>query len=335
MQLDDPKSQGARILAAVAIAAAATLLPALPAFASQGSVPSEVTRYATDPEGLIARLDDLFGVTVSGRGVEFDDTTETGAINRAWVFTEAYLRGDDPETAVELANLWTAPILIAEKPVGLATIWINPTTDAPDLADFVLSASVAAALSEVPDDAQLVWDEGRGAWFSLIAGKLIALVPGTSGVIGSTTLGDYQGVASGAPPLIPRDMSGLVGGAILIGATVLTILVVLLVPLLRRRRIAAMPDPDEAPAPKIVDEPKPMAAPQPPAKKPTAKKPTAAPTKKPATATIKKPATAPKVTTAGADQAGSTTKATATTKTTTASTSKKPTTTKKTTTTRT
>ena len=54
-------------------------------------MPSEVSRYATDPDGLIARLDDLFGVTVSGQGLEFDDTTEAGAINRAWVFTAGVL----------------------------------------------------------------------------------------------------------------------------------------------------------------------------------------------------------------------------------------------------
>ena len=231
MQLDDPKSRTIRILAALAITLAATVAPALPALAAQGSVPSEVTRYATDPDGLVARLDDLFGVTVSGQGVEFDDTTEAGTITRAWVFTAGYLRGDDPETAVELANLWTAPIIVAEKPVGLATIWINPTTDAPDLADFVLGTTEANALSAVPDDAQLVRDEARDAWFSLIAGKLVALVPGDSGVVGSTTLGDYQPTASSAAPFPAPDFSGLTGGATLIGVSVLAILVVLLVPL--------------------------------------------------------------------------------------------------------
>jgi hypothetical protein len=333
--LDDPiglapTSRAARILAALAIVAVAVIGPAVPALAAQGSVPSEVSRYATDPDGLLARLDDLFGVTTSGQGVEFGDTTEAGVITRAWVFTAGYLSGDDPETAVELANLWSAPILIDGKPVGLATIWINPATDAPDLADFVLGTTEATSLSEVPDDAQLVWDEGRGAWFGLVAGKLVALVPGTSGVVGSTTLVDYQAIASGAPAPIPQDLSGLVGGGILIGASALAILVVLVIPLLRRRGLQdaavtgrpaepggstpALPElaltfaatvpplaaaPDEAP-----EAPQPKTSTIRPA---TPGKPASTAAGKPATTAAKKPATTPrKPTTSTAKPASST-----------------------------
>jgi hypothetical protein len=262
--LDNPKSNVARVLAVLGVAAAAAVGPALPALAAQGSVPSEVTRYVDDPAGLVARLDDLFGVTSSGQGIEFGDTTEPGPVTRAWVFTAGYLNGDDPETAVELANLWTVPILIDEDPIGLATVWINPATDAPDLADFVVGATEADALSQVPDDAQLVRDEGRAAWFSLIAGKLVPLIGGTSGVVGSTTLADYQAIASSAPSAAPQDLSGLIGGGILLGATVLAIAGLLAIPaLVRRVRASSGVVPTELPAP---PPPKPRA---PRKKKPT------------------------------------------------------------------
>lgn len=272
MPLDPPKSNAARLLAALAIATVAALGPAVPALAAQGSVPAEVTRYIDDPAGLVARLDDLFGVAASGQGIEFGDTTKAGPVTRAWVFTAGYLNGDDPDTAVELANLWTVPILIDDVPVGLATVWINPATDAPDLADFVVSASDADALSAVPEEAQLVRDEGRGAWFGLVAGKLVPLIAGTSGVVGSTSLGDYQSIASSAPSPLPQDMSGLIGGGILIGATALAIAGLLVIPqLVRKVRAASGVVPTDLPAP---PPPKPRAPRKPAApRKPRAKKP--------------------------------------------------------------
>ncbi len=33
------------------------------------------------------------GSPTSGQGIEFDDTTTVGPLNRAWVFTEAWLGG--------------------------------------------------------------------------------------------------------------------------------------------------------------------------------------------------------------------------------------------------
>lgn len=237
MPVDHPESRVARMLALLAVTAC-LLAPAAPALAAEGSVPSEVTRYATEPDGLLARLDDLFGVTTSGQGIDFGEAAEAGVITRAWVFTAGYRSGDDPETAVELTNLWTVPILVDDMPLGLATVWINPGTDAPDLADFVVSRGIAQALSDVPENARLVRDEPRGAWFALVAGKLVALVPGSSGVVGSTTLADYQVIASRDTPRSTPDMSGLIGGGILISVSVLAIVAVLLIPRLVRRTAA-------------------------------------------------------------------------------------------------
>ena len=247
--------------------------PPSPMPASLGSVPSEISRYASDPDGLLARLDDLFGVTTSGQGIEFGDTTTVGPLNRAWVFTEAWLGGGAGDDPVELANLWTAPILIAEKPVGLATIWVNPATEAPDLADFERSASSAAALVDVPAESHLVRDEPRAAWFTLAEGQLTPLVPGDSGVDAPTSLAAYQRfVTSDEPvPATGPNLDGMLAAGLVAGAAVLAVLVVLLLPMLRRRAGDADPDavlgtPTAAiPIPVVAESPAvaPVAAPEP------------------------------------------------------------------------
>ena len=253
---DNPKSSPVtRLLSATALAVCAILgvvapaaasMPSSAAPASLGSVPSEVARFAAEPDGLLARLDDLFGVTTSGQGIEFDDTTKVGQLNRAWIFTEAWLGGGAADDPVELTNLWTAPITIADKPVGLATIWINTTTDAPDLADFDRSASSATALADVPAEAQLVRDEPRAAWFTLVEGQLTPLIAGDSGVDAATDLSAYQRTITGTEPPAapdPRIVDGLLGAGLVAGAAVLVVLVVLLLPMLRRR--AGDKDPDD------------------------------------------------------------------------------------------
>ncbi len=219
--------------------------PAAPILPPRGRSPPRSHATPLTPDGLLARLDDLFGVTTSGQGIDFDDTTEVGQLNRAWVFTEAWLAGGASDDPVELVNLWTAPITIADKPVGLATIWINTTTDAPDLADFDRSASSAQALLDVPAETQLVRDEPRAAWFTLVEGKLTPLIAGDSGVDAATPLTAYQRLITGTDPpaaSVPaRD--GLLGAGIVAGAAVLVVLVVLLLPILRRH--AGDKDPDE------------------------------------------------------------------------------------------
>ena len=67
----------ARIGAALTLLAAfaLALVGAPAATASQGSVPAEVSAYAADPNGLVSRLDDLFGIGSGGAGIDFNETT--------------------------------------------------------------------------------------------------------------------------------------------------------------------------------------------------------------------------------------------------------------------
>lgn len=267
------------VIAVLAIGAPA----ALQASASEGSVPAEVAAYASAPDGLVARLDDLFGGT---GGIEFDDTTKVGQLNRVFVFTEDFIAGLDTETPVELANEWTAPVTVADKPVGLATIWINPASVQPELADFVVDDELTTLLSDVPADVYLVRDSERAAWFTLVDGNLTALVAGTSGITGPTPLGVYQGLminrTAQAPAETPAPDASAFAPALLIALAGLVIVAILLLPqLIARRRERTQQEAErlaaevaerlaaeeaaraalEAPKPK----PKPKPAPKPPA----------------------------------------------------------------------
>jgi hypothetical protein len=301
-----------RIVAGATVAAFAALLVAAPsAIASEGSVPSEVTRYATAPDGLVAQLDDLFGVGGDGKGIDFDDTTKVGQLNRVFVFTAAFAAGEATDTPVELSNEWTAPITIADKPVALSTIWINPDSVMPELADFYQDPDLAAALADVPADAYLVRDVPRGAWFTLLGDTLTPVLAGESGVEGETSLDDYQPTVAGgvADPGSPANTGAILSVAI-IAAAAIAVIIVLLIPLLRGRpgdpkpakpaRDAAAPVPTaaiEPPAAPAVQPEPPVAEPQPTApkkpaapRKPPAAKPATSATAQPASMTAKKPA---------------------------------------------
>lgn len=227
-----------RIPAALIVAAALVAGPsAAPALASEGSVPTEVAAFVTAPDGLIAGLDDFFGVGSDGKGFDFDETTTFGAVDRVFSFTPEWLAGTKTDTPVIIANEWTVPVLIAEKAVGIAVIWINPGTVRPQLADFLPDARLAAALTEVPDGTWVVHDEPRSAWLLLTPPALVPLVGGTSGFTGETTLTVYQNVLGMTSPT--PDPGPNLGSALSVGIIVavsLVVILVLLVPLARRRR---------------------------------------------------------------------------------------------------
>ncbi|CAN5377803.1 hypothetical protein BH11ACT5_BH11ACT5_16650 [soil metagenome] len=232
-----------------ALIAAAVLVGALssPAQASEGSVPVEVAAFATAPDGLIASLADFFGPGADGPGIDFDDTTEIGAVDRVFTFSPDWLAGEKTDDPVVLANQWTAPVSVGGTPLGVAVIWINPTTVRPQLADFVPDPSFATALADVPAEAWLVADQPRGAWLVLAPPSLTALVVGTSGLSGETPLSSYQRDVTAAEP-VPVEAPNL-GSALSIATIVgvaLIVVLALLVPLVWRRRKARATDADEA-----------------------------------------------------------------------------------------
>jgi hypothetical protein len=259
------------LLAAVALA----LVGAPAATASQGSVPAEVSAYAADPNGLVSRLDDLFGIGSGGAGIDFNETTAVGQLNRVFTFTEAFVAGVATDTPVERQNLWTAPITVNDDTIGLAIIWINPASVTPELADFVRDPDLARALADVPADSYVVRDEQRAAWFTLGADELTPLVAGTSGLSGPIPLDDFQRMMidrSGAPVDAPENSSLITPVAVIIVAFV-GVVVILLVPQLLARRAdrrgGVATEPEPAP------EPEPTPAPEPEPAPPAAKKPRA------------------------------------------------------------
>lgn len=207
------------------------------AAASQGSVPAEVVVYANDPDGLLARLDDLVGLDAQGEGIEFDETAKVGQLNRVFVFTPAFLTGEATEAPVERANEWTAPIGLREEPIGLAIIWINQSTVDPELADFVGDPEIATALADVPAEAYLVRDAPHDAWFTLVGEELTPIVPGSTGLGAATTLAEYQDVlAEEAAALGPVQRAQVPALAVVvIVVSVLVIVVVMVLPSVRER----------------------------------------------------------------------------------------------------
>ena len=242
-------------LAALALSAGMVAAgPALVASASQGSVPIVVAAYASDPAGLIARLTDLFGPGTSGTGIAFDDTTKVGQLNRVYGFTNDFAAGTTNENPVRLTNEWTAPITVADSPVGLATIWINPQTDDPELADFVADPAAGKALADVPADAYLIHDAPRQAWLTLKADALTALVPGSTGLTGATTAIEYRTRvlslgASNSPVVAPPTGQGAINSIVIVSVAILATAAILLAPGWRRRRKAAASDAPDAAAP--------------------------------------------------------------------------------------
>lgn len=204
---------------------------------AEGSVPTEVAAYVTSG-ALVAQLNDVYGVNAEGDGIDFDDTTEPGVIERVHVWSAAQLAGEDTEHPLDLVNEWVVPISIDDAPVGIATIWINPATVDPELASFTADADLAAALSAIEKGSSLVRDVPNSAWLALDDdGTLTALVPGSTGLTTPVPLDEVALLPpSDAAPTAPDSGAG-VGWAIAVVLFLLgVIVVVLIVPTLRTRR---------------------------------------------------------------------------------------------------
>ena len=204
----------------------------------EGSVPSEVAAYVTSG-ALVAQLNDVYGVNAAGDGIDFDDTTEPGVIERVHVWSAAQLAGEETEHPLDLVNEWIVPISIGEEPVGLATIWINPATVDPELASFDADADLATALSDVEKGSSLVHDVQSAAWLALAEdGTLTPLVPGSTGLSTPVPLDDVALLPppSNVPPPDGDPGTGVGFAIAVVLLLLLLIVVVLIVPTLRAKK---------------------------------------------------------------------------------------------------
>lgn len=225
--------------AVVVLAAAAVFGNAIAAAAlDEPRVPENVGQYFAT--GLMPRLVDLFGAK-AGAQVVFDSTAKVGAIHRVLSWTSVYLSGAKTDAPTQITNSWVAPISAADGTIaGVATVWINPASDQPELADFSSGSALATALATAPTGTVLIRDDPHSAWFATDGATLTPLVTGSSGVVAVTTPDAYQRQITLASP---ASVESAPNRGLLIAVLVLVVVVVVLAVFVllpdRRRRAAA------------------------------------------------------------------------------------------------
>ncbi|WP_394771716.1 hypothetical protein [Lacisediminihabitans sp.] len=283
-----------RAIAIAVLALAMVGLGTRPALATdEPRVPEEVASYFAT--GLVPRLADLYGTS------SYDSTTKVGTVRRVLAFTTAFRSGADT-TPTELTNNWVAPISSkGDVVLGLATVWINPGSDQPELANFAPGTATVAALAAAPTGALLVRDDRTEAWFASDGTTITPLVPGTSGIkaaLPTAEFGKRLVAESPAPAAAGPPNQGLLVAGIVLGIVVVLLAGFVLLPDRRRRargasEAVAVP---HGPAPDPPAEPAadPIAPPVQPKRPATAKpKPTmAAKTSTPAKTRTKTPSAA-------------------------------------------
>lgn len=226
-----------RAIAIAVLAIATAGLGAQTALASdEPRVPEEVASYFAT--GLVPRLADLYG---SG---SFDATTKVGVVRRVLAFTKAFRSGGDSTTPTELTNNWVAPVSTKDDVVlGLATVWINPGSDLPELANFAPGTATVAALAAAPAGALLVRDDPTGAWFASDGTTITPLVRGTSGVTSALPNAQFRKklvVDTPAPANEPNQ--GLLVAGIVLGIVVVLLAGFVMLPDRRRARVGSADD---------------------------------------------------------------------------------------------
>ncbi|MBW4031580.1 MAG: hypothetical protein HIU88_02820 [Acidobacteria bacterium] len=248
--------------AAAVLAAGIIALPAVfsaaTASASLGSVPSEVSAYVAN--GMVARLNDIYGKNAAGEGIDFTASTEAGPISRVYEWTAVRLKDQATDHPVQLTNNWVVPITIGGKAVGLATIWINPQTAAPELASFDPTPALATAMAAVPATAALVRDNATHAWLALDGGTVTPLVAGSSGLTTPAPVASLKlaAVASGAAAATTNTGLPVVTG--IVALFVLLTAVALLVSRGRPPRVTRVVAPADVAG--VAPEPGPLVGPE-------------------------------------------------------------------------
>jgi len=219
------------VLAAATVFASGSAARAL----DEPRVPENVGQYFAS--ALVPRLVDLFGAK-AGAKVAIDRTDKVGGIRRVLSWTSAYLSGIKTDEPTQLTNTWIGPVSAADGTVaGLATVWINPASDLPELADFSLGASLARALASAPSGTLVIRDDSHSAWFATDGRTLTPLVTGSSGVSAATTPTDYQRKFSLVPAATEESApnQGLLIAGLVLGGVVALLAVFVLLPDRRRR----------------------------------------------------------------------------------------------------
>ena len=295
-----PSVNVARKAAAVVLLAAAAFFGSASAASAldEPRVPENVGQYFAS--GLVPRLVDLFGAK-AGAEVVFDSSAKVGAIHRVLSWTTGYLSGAKTGEPTQITNNWVAPISSADGTVaGVATVWINPASSQPELADFSQGRALATALATAPTGTLLIRDDSRSAWFATDGTTLTPLVSGSSGIVTATTPDAYQRqfTLTSSASVESAPNRGLLIAVLVLGVVVVLLAVFVLLPDRRRRAsadgaavgdAATVGELPAAPAPAVVpsapeDAPdvsaaapaKPAAVNRAPAKRPAAAKPAAA-----------------------------------------------------------
>ena len=231
------KAAAVVLLAAAAVFASASAAVAL----DEPRVPENVGQYFAT--GLMPRLVDLFGAK-AGAEVVFDTTAKVGAIHRVLSWTSVYLSGAKTDAPTQITNAWVAPISAADGTVaGVATVWINPASDQPELADFSSGSALATALAMAPTGTLLIRDDSHSAWFATDGTTLMPLVTGSSGVVAVTTPDAYQRQFILASPASVESAPnrGLLIAVLVLVVVVVVLAVFVLLPDRRRRASANAP----------------------------------------------------------------------------------------------
>ena len=232
-----PKVRVARKAAAVILLAAAAFFGSATAASAldEPRVPENVGQYFTS--GLVPRLANLFGAK-AGAEVLFDNGAKVGPIHRVLVWTTAYLSGAKTADPTQITNSWVAPISAADGTVaGVATVWINPASSQPELADFSTGPALATALATAPPGTLLIRDDSRSAWFATDGKTLTPLISGSSGIATTTTPDAYQRQFTLTSPASAEfaPNGGLLIAVLVLGVVVVLLAVFVLLPDRRRR----------------------------------------------------------------------------------------------------
>ncbi len=209
---------------------------------TEPNLPEPVADYIAS--GLIPRLTDLYRPGAKGgTGVVFDDSAAAGGVHRVFSWSPAS-SGGSADRPLRLTNRWLVPVTVHKKVVGLATVWINPGTDAPELADFALGPDLAAALAAAPPGYVLVDDATRSAWFASDGVQLVPLVSGGSGVDAATSVAAYEKRTAHdvpAPAAAPSGNQGLLIAGAVLAVVVVGLALFVLLPDRRRRPAPVLP----------------------------------------------------------------------------------------------